>query len=89
MQPRREQQFPSAQLICTTCGYKAKRPLMDQVACHGFRETASEPASCPQGHGLLERMDRAVQRPTPYGLQVVAWKKPILKLKNTKARRRR
>lgn len=47
----------NAQLVCKTCGYKAKRPLKEEVACRGFHETASEPASCPKGHGLLERVD--------------------------------
>ncbi len=66
--------MPNAQLVCRICGYKAKRALMNQVACRGFNETACEPASCPQGHGLLERVDNYVQEFTTYGLQVVDYR---------------
>jgi hypothetical protein len=64
-------------LICLTCGYKAKRRLLDQVACRGTHETASEPAFCPKGHGALERTDGTVQRDSMYGPLVVGSKRPI------------
>ena len=62
---------PNAQLVCETCGYQAKRPLLTQVACRGFRETACVPARCPHGHGYLVRVDGCIQEFTPHGFQVV------------------
>jgi hypothetical protein len=49
-------------LVCTTCGYKAKRRLREQVSCRGTRETAAELALCPKGHGELVRVDGVIQR---------------------------
>ena len=79
-------------LICLTCGYKAKRRLLEQVACRGTHETACERAFCPKGHGVLERTDGTVQRETAYGPLVVGSKKPIQvpkdkKRNNARARR--
>lgn len=71
-------------LICLTCGYKAKRRLLDQAACRGTHETASEGALCPKGHGALERTDGTVQRVMEYGPMVVSRKTPIQIPKDTK-----
>lgn len=51
----------NVQLYCKTCGAEAKRALLDQPGCRGARETASEPAWCPKGHGLMIRRDGFVQ----------------------------
>jgi hypothetical protein len=51
----------NVQLYCKTCGAEAKRALLDQSGCRGTRETASEPAWCPKGHGLMSRRDGRVQ----------------------------
>ena len=51
-------------LICTTCKYTARRDLALESGCRGVHETASEPAYCPKGHGLLVRKD---------GLQQERW----------------
>jgi hypothetical protein len=56
--------MPNVTLICKLCSYKARRPLMNEAGCRGVHETASEPASCPNGHGLLVRED---------GLQQEKW----------------
>lgn len=48
-------------LICKTCDYKARRDLMDEPGSRGVHETASEPATCPNGHGLLVREDGVQQ----------------------------
>ncbi len=42
-------------LVCRECGYMARRCLAREPGSRGVRETRSEPASCPSGHGLLIR----------------------------------
>jgi hypothetical protein len=56
---------PNAQLVCTVCGYKAKRTLVPTTACRGHHETPSEPARCPRGHGELVRVDGGAARGGP------------------------
>jgi hypothetical protein len=63
------------QLYCKTCSAEAKRALLDQVACRGAHETASEPASCPFGHGLMARRDGMIQELTEYGWMVTGREK--------------
>lgn len=53
--------MPSVQLICETCGLKAKRKLLEVPGCRGIHETPSEPASCPSGHGEMVRVDGVKQ----------------------------
>ena len=48
-------------LVCPTCGYKAKRSLINEAGCRGVHETSSEPALCPKGHGLMKREDGVPQ----------------------------
>jgi hypothetical protein len=48
-------------LMCTTCGYTARRSLMLEAGSRGTHETSSEPALCPKGHGLLVRQDSVNQ----------------------------
>lgn len=64
----------NVQLICERCGYKTKRPLLDQPGCRGTHETACQPALCPKGHGNLARVDGVLQQETPYGLVVTGYK---------------
>lgn len=47
----------SVTLRCPTCGHTARRPLMLEPGSRGVRETPSEPALCPQGHGTMVRAD--------------------------------
>lgn len=47
----------SVTLRCPTCGHTARRPLMLEPGSRGVRETPSEPALCPQGHGAMVRAD--------------------------------
>lgn len=49
------------QLYCKTCRLEAKRMLLEQPGCRGAHETASEPALCPRGHGLMARRDGRIQ----------------------------
>lgn len=44
-------------LYCKSCKYTARRPLMNETASRGVRETSSERALCPNGHGPLARVD--------------------------------
>lgn len=44
-------------LCCRRCGYTARRPLANTVACRGVKETSAELALCPHGHGKLVRVD--------------------------------
>ena len=44
-------------LICSKCEYTARRDLMLEAGSRGVHETSSEPAYCPNGHGLLARHD--------------------------------
>lgn len=55
--PNPERRWPKATLICRECGYTARRKLMLEAGCRGHRETATEPALCPNGHGILYRKD--------------------------------
>lgn len=52
-----ERRAPSVNLGCTQCDYRAKRQLVEEVACRGVYETPCEHASCPDGHGALVRDD--------------------------------
>lgn len=49
-------------LACPRCGHKARRALMFEPGSRGTRETCSEPARCPKGHGLLVRVDGTKQQ---------------------------
>lgn len=49
--------MPSVTLVCETCKHTARRELMQEVGSRGVHETSSEPALCPQGHGLMVRQD--------------------------------
>lgn len=49
--------MPKVTLICQTCGHQARRELMREAGSRGVHETSSEPAICPQGHGLMVRKD--------------------------------
>ncbi len=61
-------------LICTKCKYTARRPLMIESACYGIRETGSEPARCPNGHGVLVRKDGLPQENwAGYGFPARKW----------------
>lgn len=51
----------NVQLICETCGHLAKRALIPTPGSRGTHETASEPATCPHGHGPMVRKDGVVQ----------------------------
>ncbi len=44
-------------LRCSTCGHTARRSLMNEPGSRGVHETPSEPASCPKGHGAMDRAD--------------------------------
>jgi len=64
----------NVQLYCETCGAEAKRALLNQPGCRGAHETASEPASCPKGHGLMVRRDGMIQENID-GMRVVTGRK--------------
>lgn len=49
-------------LVCRQCGATTKRDLAQVAGCRGVRETASEGASCPLGHGPLVRASRQARR---------------------------
>jgi hypothetical protein len=51
----------SVTLVCKTCHHTARRKLLFEAACRGTRETPSEPAKCPKGHGPMVRKDGARQ----------------------------
>jgi len=53
--------MPSVTLICKTCGWTARRPLMNESGSRGIHETSSEPALCPRAHGLMVRSDGVPQ----------------------------
>lgn len=44
-------------LVCSDCGYTARRDLNREPGSRGVHETTSKPATCPKGHGLLARRD--------------------------------
>lgn len=47
-------------LLCSTCGARARRPIHDgvfSVGCRGVHEALSESAKCPNGHGFMVRED--------------------------------
>lgn len=48
-------------LSCKFCSYKARRPLMIEPGNRGVSETSSEIAVCPNGHGILYRVDGVPQ----------------------------
>jgi len=48
-------------LICNICGKKCRRKLMNEPGSRGVHETSSEPAYCPEGHGLMVREDGVKQ----------------------------
>ncbi len=47
----------SVTLVCKTCRHTARRKLLFEAGCRGTRETASQPAKCPRGHGAMVRQD--------------------------------
>ena len=49
--------MPRVTLVCKKCGTTARRELMREAGSRGIRETSSEPARCPKGHGLMKRQD--------------------------------
>jgi len=53
--------MPKVTLVCPKCPYKARRELMREPGSRGVHETCSEPATCPNGHGLLVREDGVKQ----------------------------
>jgi len=53
--------MPNATLFCKDCGVTARRPLMREPGSRGHRETSTEPALCPKGHGLMVRQDGVQQ----------------------------
>lgn len=56
---------PRVTLVCEDCGQTARRELAQVVACRGVHETPSEPAMCPNGHGLMVRKDGFVCTSNP------------------------
>lgn len=48
-------------LVCKVCGKAARRELMRKPGSRGVHETSSEPALCPDGHGLMTRADGLCQ----------------------------
>ncbi len=48
---------PKVTLFCKVCKATARRELSDEAGSRGIRETSSEPAYCPKGHGLMIRED--------------------------------
>ncbi len=49
-------------LVCTECGWTARRKLRFEPGSRGTHETPSESARCPKGHGSMVRADgRAVE----------------------------
>lgn len=50
-------------LRCPVCGHTARRDLANEPGCRGTRETCSEPAFCPRGHGEMVREDGRQQCP--------------------------
>lgn len=53
--------MPSVTLICNECRHMARRELMLEAGSRGIHETSSEPALCPNGHGLMVRKDGVKQ----------------------------
>lgn len=49
--------MPKVTLVCKVCKATARRELSDEAGSRGIRETSSEPAYCPKGHGLMLRED--------------------------------
>lgn len=49
--------MPKVTLVCKTCEHTARRELMREAGSRGVHETSSEPALCPNGHGLMVRQD--------------------------------
>lgn len=49
--------MPSVTLFCRDCGKTARRVLTLEAGSRGVHETSSEPALCPDGHGLMARED--------------------------------
>jgi hypothetical protein len=48
---------PKATLVCKQCGHTCRRRLQLEPGSRGHRETSTEPALCPKGHGLMVRKD--------------------------------
>lgn len=48
-------------LVCKMCGKKARRKLLEQSGNRGVHETASEKSLCPNGHGMMSRLDKVPQ----------------------------
>lgn len=70
---RHEGWMPKVNLICRTCGNKARRELLLQPGSRGVHETSSELALCPNGHGKLEREDGGeVDSPCGFPIDVLA-----------------
>lgn len=67
---------PSVTLVCRTCGKKARRPLMREAGSRGVHETSSEPASCPDGHGLMVRQDGLPQENWAAWSLTARWRTP-------------
>lgn len=50
--------YPKATLTCSKCGHTARRRLLAATACHGHRETPTEPATCPRCGIAMRRADK-------------------------------
>lgn len=49
--------MPNVNLLCESCGRTARRPLLQEVASRGVRETGCEPATCPSCRTPMVRQD--------------------------------